>query len=81
MVTREFLCECSWSGGSRGDNSKVPMKDYKNFLKFFCGMVRSWDSKFTMGQTEQFFKFVLRNAVKRKSMKDIRSSSKRVRKI
>lgn len=81
MVSREFLCECSWSGGSRGDHSKVPIKDYKNFLKFFFGMVRSWDSKFTMGQTEQFFKLVLRNAVKRKAMKNLRSSSKRVRKI
>lgn len=80
MVSREFLCECSWSGGSRGNISKVPIKDYKNFIKFFCDMVRSWDSKFTMGQTEKFFKAIMKNAVKRKSMKDLRSSSKRVRK-
>lgn len=44
-------------------------------------MVRSWDCKFTMGQTEKFFKVVLKNSVKRKSMKNLRSSSKRVRKI
>ncbi|CAH0405511.1 unnamed protein product [Chilo suppressalis] len=81
MVSREFLCECSWSGGSRGNVSKVPIKDYKNFVKFFCDMIRSWDCKFTMGQTEKFFKVILKNAVKRKSMKDLRSSSKRVRKI
>lgn len=81
MVSREFLCECSWSGGSRGNISKVPIKDYKNFIKFFWDTVRSWDCKFTLGQTEKFFKVILKNAVKRKSMKDLRSSSKRVRNI
>lgn len=80
LISREFLCKCSWSGASRTDTSKIPLKDFKNFIKFFCDMIRSWDPTFTMAQTEMFFKICLKNAVKRRAMKNLRSSSKRVRK-
>lgn len=82
LITRDFMCKCSWSGASRGNCSKIPLKDFKNFIKFFCDMirVRSWDPTFTMGQTEKFFKISLKNAVKRRAMKDLRFSTKRIQK-
>ncbi|CAH2988860.1 unnamed protein product [Chilo suppressalis] len=35
LFSREFLCECTWSGGSRGDDSKVAWKSFKHILSFF----------------------------------------------
>jgi hypothetical protein len=35
LLTKDFLCRCSWSGGSRGDSSKIALKDHKLFLKIF----------------------------------------------
>lgn len=57
LFTREFLCNCSWSGGSRGDSkSKIALKDYKNFLKFFHGMILTWDPTYTVQDNEQFLR-------------------------
>jgi hypothetical protein len=80
LVSREFLCKCSWTGGSRGEQSKVIFKSFKAFLKFFAAMVHSWDSTFSMQDTEQFFKTILRNASKRCELKQMRASTKRNRK-
>lgn len=80
LITREFLCHMSWSGGSKGDVAKTPLKTYKNFQKFFCNVVHNWDSTFTVQDYEKFFKIVLRNALKRKTMKNLRTSSKRTHK-
>lgn len=43
-------------------------------------MILSWDASFTMEKTEQFFKVVLKNAKKRKAMKNLPTSAKRTRK-
>ncbi|XP_049886910.1 origin recognition complex subunit 1-like [Pectinophora gossypiella] len=40
-------------------------------------MVHSWDEKFSVEDSERFFKIVLKNALKRKETKNIRSSSQR----
>lgn len=32
MFTRTFISQCSWSGGSRGDDLKVALKGYKHVL-------------------------------------------------
>ncbi|XP_049878382.1 uncharacterized protein LOC126375474 [Pectinophora gossypiella] len=77
LFTREFICKCSWSGGSRGKEIKVALKGYKNVLNFFFAMVHSWDEKFSVEDSERFFKIVLKNALKRKETKNIRSSSQR----
>lgn len=80
IFSRDFLCQCSWSGGSKGEISKIPLKNYKNFRKFFFEIVNSWDSKFTDDDAEKFLKLVVRNAAKRKAMKGLRQSTKRTRK-
>lgn len=36
LFSREFICLCSWSGGSRGEKSKIALKNYKLFRIFFC---------------------------------------------
>lgn len=80
LFSKNFLCQCSWSGGSKGEISKIPFKNYKNIRIFFFKMVNSWDSNFTDEDAEKFLKLVIRNASKRKLMKGLRQSSKRTRK-
>lgn len=80
LFTRDFLCNCSWAGGSRGERSKIALKDYKNVLKFFHGMIQTWDPMYTMQDNESFFKLITKNSHQRKSMKNLRMSSKRRRK-
>ncbi|KAJ8726124.1 hypothetical protein PYW07_000822 [Mythimna separata] len=80
LFTRDFLCNCSWAGGSRGDMSKIALKDYKNVLKFFHGMIQTWDPTYTVQDNETFFKIITKNSKQRKSMKNLRTSSKRCRK-
>lgn len=36
LFSRDILCECSWSGGSRGNYIKIAWKSYKNIV-FFLG--------------------------------------------
>ncbi|PZC70365.1 hypothetical protein B5X24_HaOG202060 [Helicoverpa armigera] len=81
LFTRDFLCLCSWAGGSRGDRSKIALKDYKNLLKFFHAMILTWDPTYTVQDNEKFFKIVTRNSTQRKCMKNVRTSSKRSRKL
>ncbi|KAL4714559.1 hypothetical protein ACJJTC_006605 [Scirpophaga incertulas] len=80
LFTRDFLCNCSWAGGSRGDRSKIALKDYKNVLKFFHGMIQTWDPTYTIQDNENFFKIITKNSKQRKLMKNLRMSSKRYRK-
>ncbi|CAG9137627.1 unnamed protein product [Plutella xylostella] len=77
MFSRNFLCECSWGGGSRGDGTKVPLKGYKHVLSFFWTMVHFWDDTYTLQDNESFFKTILKNSKKRKIAKLERSSTSR----
>ncbi|KAJ2939877.1 hypothetical protein O0L34_g6577 [Tuta absoluta] len=79
MFTRDFICKCSWSGGSRGKDIKIGFKQYKNVLNFFFSMVHYWDPNFTIEDNERFFKVVLRNALKRKEMKNLRATTARAK--
>lgn len=79
LFAREFLCQCSWSGGSRGNDTKVAWKSYKNILSFFVEMIRCWDKTYTMKQNELFFKNILKNALKRSLSKKLRASTSRMR--
>lgn len=66
LFSREFLCQCSWSGGSRGNNdAKIAWKAYKNILSFFWEMVNFWDNKYTVSHNVEFFKSILKYAKKR----------------
>lgn len=80
MFTRDFLCKCSWSGGSKGQLVKVAFKAYKNVLNFFFSLINSWDSTYTHETNEKFFKTVLKNSGKRLEIKNLRTSTKRTRK-
>ena len=80
MFTKEFLCKCSWTGGSRNSSEvKIGFKAFKNVIHFFFTMVNFWDPTYTIQDNETFFKTVLRNALKRKQMRNIRSSPKKCR--
>ncbi|XP_055591824.1 uncharacterized protein LOC129743727 isoform X3 [Uranotaenia lowii] len=78
FVTREFLVECSWTGGSRnvsGDGpshasvrhvyDKVAFKCFKNFRTLFMKLVRLADSEFSNITCDEFFKRILRNSRQR----------------
>lgn len=65
MFDRIFLCQCSWTGSSRAETSKIPLKDYKNVLNLFFTMVHSWDSDYTIQRNETFFKMITKNAKQR----------------
>ncbi|XP_045511410.1 uncharacterized protein LOC123706270 [Colias croceus] len=80
FLSREFLCKCSWTGGSRkSEETKFGLKKYKNILNFFFELVRSWDGTYTLTDNENFFKSVLKNSGKRKLNKNERASTKRIR--
>ncbi|CAH0398763.1 unnamed protein product [Chilo suppressalis] len=79
IFRRDFLCKCSWSGGSRGNATKIGLKGFKNVLSFFYNMVHSWDPLYTYEDNENFFKMVTKNATKRSEIKDLRASTKRKR--
>ncbi|CAG4983495.1 unnamed protein product [Parnassius apollo] len=79
MFTRKFICECSWSGGSRGEDLKIPLKGYKHVLSFFWNMVHYWDQEYSLKDNELFFKTILKNAKKRKIAKLERASTSRQR--
>lgn len=77
LFTRKFISECSWSGGSRGEDLKVPLKGYKHVLSFFWNMVHHWDETYCLKDNEIFFKTILKNAKKRKMAKLERASTSR----
>lgn len=79
IFTRNFICQCSWSGGSRGDDLKVPLKGYRHVLSFFWELVNFWDEAFTLTDNENFFKSFLKNSIKRKLAKCERASTSRKR--
>lgn len=63
IFTREFLCQCSWTGGSRTADVKIGFKGFKNVISFYFSLVNSWDNTYTMQDSENVFKMVLRNAL------------------
>lgn len=80
FFSRDFLCKCSWTGGSRNsEDVKIGLKGYKNILKFFYELIRLWDKTYTEENNENFFKIVLKNSLKRKLSKNERASTKRRR--
>ncbi|KAJ2942137.1 hypothetical protein O0L34_g11050 [Tuta absoluta] len=80
LFSRKFLCQCSWSGGSRGNNdAKIAWKTYKNILSFFWEMVHTWDNKYTVSHNVEFFQNILKNAKKRNMAKKERASTSRKR--
>lgn len=48
LFTRKFMTLCSWAGGSRGDEGKIPFKAYRNIIKFFFKLVHLADCQFTV---------------------------------
>lgn len=79
IFNRKFLCQCSWSGGSRGEHSKIPFKNYKNIITFFWSLIQAIDNKYTLKENEDFFKNLLKNSNKRLTSKNLRASTSRLR--
>lgn len=72
---RDFLTQCSWSGSSRGEGTKIGLKTYKNILNLFFELVYDCDKNFTIDENNKFFKAVLKNSTKRKLSKLQRAST------
>lgn len=79
MFDRKFLCQCSWSGGSRGEHSKIPFKNYKNIITFFWSLIQAIDNKYTLKENEDFLKNLLKTSNKRLTSKNLRASTSRLR--
>lgn len=69
MFSRKLMTQCSWAGGSRGENVKVAFKSYKNIIVFFFKIVQQADNHFTLEECEQFFKNILKNSTRRSNLK------------
>ncbi|XP_066256700.1 uncharacterized protein [Euwallacea similis] len=76
FLTRRFVAQCSWTGNTRMGPGvgKVPLKFFHNFRKCFRDIITLADSKFTETESEDFFKRVMRNSVKRVSAGQMRQS-------
>ncbi|XP_053601038.1 uncharacterized protein LOC128669864 [Plodia interpunctella] len=79
MFTRQFIAKCSWSGGSRGDESKIPFKIYNNTINFFQQVTQNFEETFSMVECHKFLKSVLKNALKRSESKGLRASHRKKR--
>lgn len=74
FFTRAFLLTVSWSGGSRTENKKLPLKKYFNTLSVFNTLVRLASNDFDEHKSKEFFITVLKNSKKRTE----RTSTKKV---
>ncbi|KXJ82675.1 hypothetical protein RP20_CCG012097 [Aedes albopictus] len=72
---RCVMTSCSWSGGSKSDVPKYPMKNCKHILDTFFKIVHAVNSTFSVKLMEDFFKQVLRNAKSRCQAKGLRQST------
>lgn len=86
FVTRDFLTQCSWTGGARandgsetsaeGEKKKIPMKFYTKIRALFTSLVLLVDRDFSEFQCEKFFKTILKNAKQRLNAKTMTSRQK-----
>lgn len=79
LFCRKFITQCSWSGGSRGSGSKIPLKIYTNIITFFHEIIHECDNNFSLMECHKFIKSVLKNAIKRSESKQERMSVQRNR--
>ncbi|XP_041983125.1 uncharacterized protein LOC121736130 [Aricia agestis] len=78
MFTRQFMTQCSWSGGSRGD-PKICFKSYNKTITLFFKIIHQSDNNFTIPDCELFFKKVMRHAIKRNECRMLRASAQKNR--
>lgn len=74
IFSRKLMPQCSWAGGSRGENKKVAFKTYTNVINIFFKLVHAADATFTLDACEQFFKNILKNSTKRSNIQGSRCS-------
>ncbi|XP_021705868.1 uncharacterized protein LOC110677976 isoform X4 [Aedes aegypti] len=72
---RKLMLFCSWTGESRGDSVKYPMRKCVNILDIFFKLIRSVNSTFSRTLLEDFFKRITRNSKKRSESKGKRQST------
>ncbi|XP_055838176.1 uncharacterized protein LOC129906429 [Episyrphus balteatus] len=76
VIPTQLLMKYSWTGRSRGNNSKLSFMKYKALISFFQKIISKADDRFTRKECEDFlrhsvFKYVnLRVARKRRKDKD-----------
>ncbi|XP_061717537.1 uncharacterized protein LOC133525261 isoform X1 [Cydia pomonella] len=80
MFDRKFFMQCSWTGVSKGDATKVCFKGFKNTINFFFNIVHESDNTFTKAQLIKFFKTILRNARYRSESEQMRMCGQRHKK-
>ncbi|RVE41713.1 hypothetical protein evm_013644 [Chilo suppressalis] len=76
---RNFLCQCSWAGGSKSGSSKICLKSFTNVFDLFLSTINESDPCFKKPDCEKFIKTVLKNSRQRLESKQIRLSTTRCR--
>lgn len=72
---RKVMLVCSWTGESKGESMKYPIRKCVNILDIFFKLVRSVNSTFSRSLLEDFCKRITRNSKKRSEAKGKRQSS------
>ena len=80
MLTRRFLTECSWAGGSKNATSKTHcFKVYNRVIILFFEVIQHADKSFTLLECETFFKNIFKNSETRIASKMLRASATKTR--
>lgn len=75
FFTRKFLRICSWAGGSRSEQEKIPSKAFKNIILLFFQFIKLANRNFTLKECESFLKNVIRNLTRRNESTNQRIST------
>lgn len=76
FFTRRFMTMCSWAGGSRNSEGKIPFKIYENVMNLFHSLVQKADRDFSMIHCQQFFKSVIKNSTRRNITRAVTRASR-----
>lgn len=79
IFTRKFMTLCSWAGGAKDGNEKIPFKIYKNTIQMFFRVIQLSDKDFTLQKCEEFLKNVIRNSKRRNESNMVRCSKSKKR--
>ncbi|KAL4702371.1 hypothetical protein ACJJTC_018283 [Scirpophaga incertulas] len=79
LFQRNFVCQCSWAGGSKSGSSKICLKSFTNVFDLFFSTINESDPNFKKPDCEKFIKTVLKNSRQRLASKQIRLSTTRCR--
>lgn len=65
MFTRQFMTQCSWAGGAKNNTNKICFKIYSKTIDLFFEVIHGSDKDFSRKECEDFFKNIMRHALRR----------------